>query len=461
MAETSLDQALKVDNSPPKAYHAKRPHKKSRSGCQNCKARKVKCDESRPTCRSCKLRKVDCLYIYSQKRHKSSETTTLRRNSFENQPSTHLLESITSSTSVVNISSASSFMFSAPILSLADKHNAQSPAIPSELLFCPTGIDKADMKALWFYATQTCGSFSTLANEGHRSIMRSILVRYGSESPFLVDSIFALSNLHMQHLHQQFDAQRALTYRVKSLAGYRKAIEEANPGDFPALLANSLILTALSSENFREVGDNNLYILDWLVVWKGILLVINLVSQSTLIESGMKCLFFRPPIDLEKAATFIPDQLLLMASTIKPSDPDYSYRGAYYETLKYLGSLYMDLMQGPSALMSLRVITIFTFVPSQFIDIARMAQPRALVILAYFASFFKLVQSDVWWLEGIGDRTIRDICNHIGQEWYHLLRVPYMTLDIQNSIQLARIILEETAGVSPQKYLLDYEIQVS
>lgn len=318
-----------------------------------------------------------------------------------------------------------------------------------------------DMKLLWFFATQTCGSFTTLADEGHRSIMRSLLVRYGSESPFLMDSIFALSSLHMQHLNQQFDAQRALQYRVRSIAGYRKAIEEANPTDFPALLANSLLLTALSSENFREIEGKDLYILDWLVVWKGIVLVINLVSKPTLVESGMKGLFFRPHIDREQAVSFIPSQLLLMVASIDPSDPDYVYKGAYYDTLKFLGSLYMDLRQGPSHFMSLRVITIFTFVPSLFIDAARVPQPRALVILAYFATFFKLVQSHMWWLDGVGDRTVRDICTHISPEWHSLLRVPFMAINIDNSTELARAILEDTERASAEKYLLDYEVQFS
>lgn len=319
------------------------------------------------------------------------------------------------------------------------------------------GIDKADMKALWFYATQTCGSFTTVQSDGHKHIMRSLLVRYGSESPFLLDSIIALASLHMQRLKQQFDARRALAYRVKSLAGYRKAIEAANPGDFPALLANSLLLTALSSENFRESDGKHLYMLDWLVVWRGIHHIMELVSKPTVIESGLNGLFFRPPIDVEKATTFIPRQLLLLVSSIKPSDPDYSFRGTYYETLKYLGSLYMDLAQGPSPMMSLKIITIFTFLPSQFIDIARMSQPRALVILAYFAIFFKLVQQDMWWLEGVGGRTIRDISTHVDPEWQDFLQVPHAALEAQNSVQLAKIILGDTEVVSLQKYLLDYE----
>ncbi|PNP50048.1 hypothetical protein THARTR1_09233 [Trichoderma harzianum] len=460
MAETPLEKAPELDSPPPKPYHAKRPHKKSRSGCQNCKARKVKCDESRPVCRSCKLRKADCVYVDAQKPRHSAVTTSAPRDSdsksFGSRALAHHTKSATTSTS---ISSASSVLFSAPIISLAERYSNQTASIPAELLWCPVGIDVADMKALWFYATQTCGSFSIVANDGHKNIMRSLLVRFGSESPFLLDSIFALASLHMQRLNQQFDPKRALAYRVKSLAGYRKAIEDANPGDFPALVANSLLLTALSSENFREPDGTHLYILDWLVVWKGIILVMDLVSKSTVVESGLNSLFFRPPTDVEKTA-FIPRQLLQMVASIAPSDFDYSFREAYVETLKYLGSLYVDLAQGPSSMRSLRIITIFTYLPSQFIDIARMSQPRALVILAYFATFFKLVQWEVWWLEGVGDRTIRDICGHLDLEWQAFLQVPYAALDAQDRKQLSKIILEDTELVSPQGYLLEYEAYV-
>ncbi|EHK16914.1 uncharacterized protein TRIVIDRAFT_231968 [Trichoderma virens Gv29-8] len=470
MAETSLVKAPELDSPPTRPYHAKRPHKKSRSGCQNCKARKVKCDESRPVCRSCKLRKAECVYVLPQKPHHSpvtasaswhsSSSSSSSSSSFESRPLTHLIKSATSSTNLASISSASSFLFSSPILPLDERVSDQTVTIPAELLWCPIGIDKADMKALWFYSTQTCGSFSTVADDGHKYIMRSLLVRYGSESPFLLDSIFALASLHMQRLNQRFDPKRALAYRVKSLAGYRKAIEEANPGDFPALLANSLLLTALSSENFREPDGAHLYILDWLVVWKGITLVIDLVSKPTVVESGLKSLFYRPPTDVVKSATFIPRQLLLLVSSITPSDPDYSYSEAYIETLKYLGSLYMDLVQGPSSMMSLRIITIFTFLPTKFIDVARMSRPRALIILAYFATFFKLVQREVWWLEGVGDRTIRDICGHLDLEWQDFLQVPCAALDAQGRKQLSKIILEDTELDSPQNYFLEYEAHV-
>uniref|UniRef100_A0A0D2XL16 Zn(2)-C6 fungal-type domain-containing protein n=1 Tax=Fusarium oxysporum (strain Fo5176) TaxID=660025 RepID=A0A0D2XL16_FUSOF len=40
----------------------RRTHKKSRLGCQRCKKRKIKCDETRPVCRNCVRSDVTCIY---------------------------------------------------------------------------------------------------------------------------------------------------------------------------------------------------------------------------------------------------------------------------------------------------------------------------------------------------------------------------------------------------------------
>ncbi|KAB2574763.1 Sterol uptake control protein 2 [Lasiodiplodia theobromae] len=42
------------------AYRARRPHRKSRFGCKNCKSRKIKCDEEKPQCGQCTKHAVVC-----------------------------------------------------------------------------------------------------------------------------------------------------------------------------------------------------------------------------------------------------------------------------------------------------------------------------------------------------------------------------------------------------------------
>ncbi|PSN59467.1 hypothetical protein BS50DRAFT_682306 [Corynespora cassiicola Philippines] len=43
----------------------RRSHRKSRSGCQNCKQRRIKCDERKPECANCTKRRVRCDYAAS------------------------------------------------------------------------------------------------------------------------------------------------------------------------------------------------------------------------------------------------------------------------------------------------------------------------------------------------------------------------------------------------------------
>lgn len=306
------------------------------------------------------------------------------------------------------------------------------------------------MKLLWFYTTATASSFAVDAGGPTPvdDILRVRMVQFAFETPFLMDSLFALSCLHLQSLNQDCDQRRALAYRARSFEGYRKAVEEAKPETFPALIANSLFLTALSSQVFREEESKDLYIIDWMVVWRGIGLIIDLMGVQNLFTSGVAELFYRPPIDLDKSAAYIPNHLLFMISSIKPGDIDYPDVQTYYETLKYLGSLYHGLSDGFGVVLNLRIITWFTFVPKPFIKIAREQRPRALVIIAHYVAFIKMVRG-VWWLEGIGDRSIDDIIKHLGSQWQHMLVVPHLAREAEGDLAVARILLENPQWTPP------------
>ncbi|KAM0226630.1 hypothetical protein ACHAP5_012383, partial [Fusarium lateritium] len=181
-------------------------------------------------------------------------------------------------------------------------------------------MDGTDMKLLWFYTSSTCTSFSV--DEGPlnpiNDVLRNRMVQVAFDNPFLMDTLFGLASLHMQSLELNQDAARALSYRARSFEGYRLAVERAKPETFPALLANSLLLTALSSQNFRDKDSKKLYLIDWMIVWRGIGLVIDLMGIEKLLDSGLYPLFNRPPVDIEQATNYIPFNLLSMISEIGP-----------------------------------------------------------------------------------------------------------------------------------------------
>jgi hypothetical protein len=64
----------------------RKPHRKSRMGCQNCKLRSVKCDEAKPGCERCATSGFTCSYTASSSRcqalelaHKGSFTVLLEK----------------------------------------------------------------------------------------------------------------------------------------------------------------------------------------------------------------------------------------------------------------------------------------------------------------------------------------------------------------------------------------------
>ncbi|KAF5027050.1 hypothetical protein F66182_858 [Fusarium sp. NRRL 66182] len=403
--------------SPPasdKPYHSKRPHKKSRSGCRNCKARKVKCDEARPTCRSCTLRKADCVYPNPNPPASSnnSNNNNNNNNTFHASPEPSLTPQNDPSPDSISLSSG-------------DEPVEEICSLTVQPLFRPRQMDATDMKLLWFYTSSTSSSFSV--DEGPQNpindILRNRLVQIAFKTPFLMDSLFGLA---------------------------------IRPEDYPALIANSLLLTALSSQNFRDEDAKKLYIIDWMIVWRGIGLVIDLMGVEKLMDSGLYGLFNRPPINIEQATHHIPSTLLIMFNSIEPGDPDYLDVQTYYETLQFLGSLYQHLQDGFGPIMMLRIITWLTFVPRRFVQLAREHRPRALIVLAYYSAFLKLPQ-DVWWINGVGQRSLQDLCEYLGLEWQQYLLVPHMARFVGDELEIGRVLFEDPSWSpkAPSRLRLD------
>ena len=404
------------DGQPPeKPYHPKRPHRKSRKGCLTCKTRKVKCDEIRPICRNCRLRNQQCVYATPP-------------------------DSASGSSPSGSVSSSSS---------AALVRTAASPVV-IEPQFLPPDFDETAMRFLWYYTTNTCSSFSIEGGDFRpiEDIMRTTVVQYAFGSPFLMDTLLGLASLHQQTLLMDHNQQRAIAYRARAFEGYRHVITSPNGKDRCAMLANALLLTALASENFRDLYGPKCYIVNWIVVWRGIGLLIDLIGPEEVQASGLGPLFYRPQIDLDLSAADIPSHLLLMLEDIKEGDPEHQHKRIYYKALEFLGSLFQNLrLGGFGAVMRLRIITWLTFLPQQFVDCVQNMLPRALVILAHYAAFLKLM-SGVWWLKGVGNRSLHDLLDHLGPKWSHLLKMPQDAIREEDELKVARIILGNTRWVS-------------
>ncbi|KAK3320971.1 hypothetical protein B0T19DRAFT_444770 [Cercophora scortea] len=475
-----------------KAYHHKRPHRKSRAGCRNCKTRKasfdaapamVKCDEARPACRACSMRRESC--IYPTTTSASSASTASPAVSLAYRGHAAPSSSPDSRPAPVPVpvpgpgpGSGSGYHYApaSPPLTLSASHSPESLSdgqvvnyerpgaiklqIVREPLYVPSGRSEADMKLLYLYTTTTYKSFSTYKSlspdrpMGYQIdyALRVKTVEHAFSSPFLMDCILGLSAMHMDHLgHRDVNvpATRAHAYRARAFQGYRKAIEDADPATFPALLVCSLLLCPLASQMFRGEDARKLYVIDWIIVWRGISLIMSMIELPLLETSGIGPLFCRPLVNMKDAALHIPSNLLNMIASIKEGEIDHPEVEVYHESLRYLGSIYHELLtKGFNPLLNLRIITFFTFLPPRFIQLAQNRRPYALVIIAHHLVFTKIIKT-VWWVENVGDKGIQDISEFLGPKWDFYLRVPKAAIHINGIRGIAKLLLDDPTWQPP------------
>jgi hypothetical protein len=313
-------------------------------------------------------------------------------------------------------------------------------------LFDTKSVDQHDMRLLWFYTASTCKSFNTepAMQQDSESILRIDLLQHAFDKRFLLDTVLALSSLHTENLNMPVDRNVSLKYRVVAFHSYARAIEEADPSTFTALLANSLLMTALSSAEFRDPNSPDLHIISWMMVWRGIGLMIERLTLREFLRSNFCRLFYRPSIDLAEAINHVPQEAFRIVTDMTANDAESNDRDTYISTLRYLGSLYQHLKDGLDPIMKLRIITWFTFVPAQFTRLVQQKRPRALVIIAHYAAFLKLAQR-VWWLVGVGDRTLVDIIRHLHSPWRQYMLKPIEVAGLHHVKSIGRVLTDNPA----------------
>ena len=387
-------------------FRTLRPHNKSRLGCTACKKRKVKCDETRPICGTCRLRNADCEYSLSQTTPSSNAIVLSRK-----------AKPITSAD--LSVSRIDAVAHRPDIDTNAPCADALSSAH-----FGP--VDYADMKVLWFYTSATCKSLSG-QGEDQRPIQETLqnaVVRSAFEAPFLMNTLLALSSLHMKSLGQDIGAKKTLYYCGMAFEGHRKAITVAHEKSYGALLTNALLLSLLASPALRRTGEPRLLLIDWLLMWRGLSSVFDITGFECIASGGLSALFSRPDIQPHATSAVVPKELLTMLSRVTADDEEFSAVRTYHEALRCLGSLYHHLFEyGIDNTMAMRIATWLTLLPVGFVALARAEKPRAMVIFAHYAAFLKLADS-FWWLTGVGDSSIYDIWQNLPSEWHEYVQLP-------------------------------------
>ncbi|PQE26004.1 hypothetical protein CJF30_00000720 [Rutstroemia sp. NJR-2017a BBW] len=153
----------------------RRPHHKSRTGCLQCKARKVKCDEKKPSCQKCRSYGSECSYLQThpmkslQSRDALYGPTAMRKDSKSPTP-------ISTLPPRVELSPAST-------LSSASSAGALE------------SYSTLDMELLHFWTMHTATEFIEFPTG--QELLRTNVVELAFEYPFLMHEILALAALQL------------------------------------------------------------------------------------------------------------------------------------------------------------------------------------------------------------------------------------------------------------------------
>ncbi|KAH8804384.1 hypothetical protein F5884DRAFT_406326 [Xylogone sp. PMI_703] len=235
---------------------SRRPHRKTRTGCKTCKARKVKCDEVKPHCKNCLRRSVLCEYTTQQLplAYQSPASPRGEHGGFSPQSSN-------------------------------DSFNHESRL----------DLDIIDMKLLHHYATST---YRTLrCDPVQRTIWQINVCEVAFSNDFVLHGILAIAALHLAYLRpsqKNFYITRGTMHYQLGLRVATNLLPSMNEANCTPLWLFSCLagIFALASprtpEDFLLVNSKGFA--DWIVLIRGTNSIID-SSEQTLYAGPLGLMF--------------------------------------------------------------------------------------------------------------------------------------------------------------------------
>lgn len=316
----------------------------------------------------------------------------------------------------------------------------QSPSPPA-FLTSSGSLTPTDLRLMHMWSTTTWNSLAAGNWSDHVLLLEVPSLAF--ENPFLLNCMLGIASLHTQHLLPDPRAAEAQTslYRAKALSGYREALADITWGTrkYEAALINSILVVILCSQDYA-VEEGDLLVVNWLVLYQGLSSLISLDQWDALASLSVAAIF-RREFEPLKTAAVIPTTLVSMVQGILPLDADFELLEHYCKALDALAMLYAQLQEsGLGPALSIRVITWPSWISQEFVIAAQERRPRAIIIMAYYIVFTRLVK-DLWWVNGISHREFETAIKLLPPRFLHFVATPMQAMAMTKDEDVVELML--------------------
>ncbi|GIZ45353.1 hypothetical protein CKM354_000852600 [Cercospora kikuchii] len=397
-------------------------HKKSRNGCQTCKARRVKCDEKTPECGICLRLGLDCTYVIP-------EPSKSRPKSGSREPA---------SGPPLIVSPAHSISQGSPPSTYGDSaaQQAATGQTPDPLTEESEQRRYLELRLLHHWMLAVSRPFGMTSPPAWKELWYGEVPQVALTNRNVLYAMFTMTATHLLGTCPNdvplYQARE--NYWVWALREQRAAIVDLDNSNTDAVAYAALLISMNSLAMLQERSiEPYTPPIEWLEVGRGAFTV--LPSPEAVPEgTGLRVLMDTTANIWQANATFDAEMQREFGAILNRDIPsqdvwDQETCESYETTLSYIGSFRRGVLAGEAADINLRWICMFPFmVPRKFVDFLVEGRPRALVTLAYFFAVVGLTDA-LQYLGNTGDRTtakreIYAIRSVLSQEWQSLMQWP-------------------------------------
>ncbi|EMD87062.1 hypothetical protein COCC4DRAFT_61961 [Bipolaris maydis ATCC 48331] len=327
----------------------RRSHRKSRAGCKNCKARRIKCDEKKPGCSNCEYRKVRCDFI---------------------QPAA-----------------------SPP----GHREASGLSSIPRELSI-------SEIELAYHYTTSTCFTLSAWSTGG--VFRQNQMAEIGFKNPYVLHLMLAFAAVHLAHYrpHRKEEyAAMADHHYERALVLVTPQIANLNPENSDAILLAEQLICFISWGRGPQPGE---YLAfgrdkksDWLVMFRGIRATFSnvqfLQSDSIHASTANGILPSLPALDVPEEYEKQLDSVMELVSVMSKDTPGYEDD---IKAVRILREMYDNRYRNGESEYHVSFGWLYR-VTDDFLERLQERGPIPMIIYAHFVVLVRILEQ-FWYMQG-------------------------------------------------------------